>query len=106
MDTNLDTAKLSYGSRPFILQPPPLAVRMLPVFGAIFILAGLCGCALALWMAGNIDGPNCLLIGGGSYALVFLGTVTIALYHLVKAAIDNLQINAYRQISAYRGKNR
>lgn len=96
MDTNLDTAKLSYGSRPFILQPPPLAVQILPFFGGIFIVVAFLGFGVSLWAGANFGPAQFIVVAGLSYALMFLGTVTIALYHLVKAAIDNLQINAYR----------
>ena len=96
MDTNLDTAKLSYGSRPFILKALPLVVQMLPIFGCIFIITGVGGFFLSLWDLMTTGSSNFLLFGGASYALIFIGTLTIAFYHLVKATLEKQQINAYR----------
>lgn len=98
MDTGFDTSKIAYGNRPFIHQPPPFAVQMIPIFGATFIIAGLIGVATAFYCAYAFGVSQFLLIGGLSYGMMFLGTVTIAFYHLVAAMLDN------RQMMAYRGK--
>lgn len=96
LDTNIDTRPITADNRPFILQPLPLSVQMLPVLGTIFIIAGISGCALALWNVTRLGGMNFMLLAGGSFGLIFLGTVATALYHLVKASIVNTQINAFR----------
>lgn len=94
MDPTPDTSSSNSGSRPFILQPLPLAVQMLPLFGCIFIITGVGGFFLSLWDLITTGSSNFLLFGGASYALIFIGTLTIALYHFFKATIENQQINA------------
>lgn len=94
----MNFSRVSTGSKPFTHQPPPFAVQMIPIFGATFIIAGLIGVATAFYCAYAFGVSQFLLIGGLSYAAMFLGTVTIAFYHLVTATLDN------RQIMAYRGK--
>lgn len=96
MGTNLDTAKLSYGSRPFILQPPPVSIQATRLVGLAIV-----GCAiwalLAALYAGIVFGlPHFALMVGISALLAFVGMLTCAFGWVCKAVFDNLQINAFR----------